>query len=513
MVLPAIILLLLAGDRLTAALEVTPGSRCATECLDSPGGNEFNASDSTTTVEDISCRDLDYSTTDTGIKFRRCLDCLQLSKKVDKTESDLKWYIYNLRYTLSTCLYASPKAAKNGTVAAQCNIDRACKNLKGPLTQPGFNANPNTTWDYCTANNGAFMGASLPPCISCLQATEGEVYLSNFMTALEAGCEQAPEDGKILGISGSVFTTSPINMTDPSAKGQENQSSGNLPPSAIAGIAIGVFLIFALAVALLTVHFRRERTFNEWEQSRYYHSFAPPAVDPAYGMSQAYRRYYTGNAFSEKTQPAIPNSSGEYYDRLEAELAAAARQNKQVNPAPQSHTSSTPTVHNQETLAASNASRARSFGHITPARTPSPPPETHTHRRSNTPDSFAVQAYLNAAEDSARLAARTSMYPAGHVMESQTEKSSARHHLPKLRMPKFCNPVKIFTGGWGSKEVRGVDISPPLMTYDPRFHNVPVYRPMTMSRDRVPPPLMNFHRHNGYIEVPLRSGKSTLYGY
>lgn len=88
-----LLLLLVAATRLTTALEVTPGSHCAAECLDLPGGNEFNAADSTTTVGDISCKDVDYSTTDAGIKFRSCLDCLQSSKKVDKSESDLKWYI------------------------------------------------------------------------------------------------------------------------------------------------------------------------------------------------------------------------------------------------------------------------------------------------------------------------------------------------------------------------------------------------------------------------------------
>lgn len=86
-------LLLAAAASIANALEVTPGSHCAVECLDSPGGNEFSAAASTTTTDDITCRDVDYSTTGVGIKFRKCLDCLQGSTKVDKTESDLKWYI------------------------------------------------------------------------------------------------------------------------------------------------------------------------------------------------------------------------------------------------------------------------------------------------------------------------------------------------------------------------------------------------------------------------------------
>ncbi|KAG5985018.1 hypothetical protein E4U54_006077, partial [Claviceps lovelessii] len=82
--------LLAAAAPITNALQVTPGSHCAVECLDSPGGNDFSAADSTTTTADITCQDVDYSTTDAGLKFQRCLDCLQTSTKVDGSESDLK---------------------------------------------------------------------------------------------------------------------------------------------------------------------------------------------------------------------------------------------------------------------------------------------------------------------------------------------------------------------------------------------------------------------------------------
>ncbi|KHN95770.1 uncharacterized protein MAM_06382 [Metarhizium album ARSEF 1941] len=510
MELPAVIVLLLAVARPITALQVTPGSRCAVECLDSPGGNEFSASDSTTTPDDVSCRDLDYSTTDAGIKFRKCLDCLQHSNKVEKTESDLRWYIYNLRYTLTTCMYGAPKTAKNGTVATQCNTDKACKAMKEPLIEPGFNGTPDTTWDYCTANNGAFMGPNLSPCISCLQATEGQVYLSNFLIALQAGCKQAPEDGTLLCLSGSVFATSPVNITDLSANAQGIQSSGGLPPSAIAGIAIGVFLIFILAVALLIVHFRRERSWDEWEQTCYYSKFPPPAAHPEQSVSQAYRRYYTGNAFSEKTRPPQPNSSGEHYDRVEAELAAAS-QKKRVNPAPRSHVPSSPTIQSHDTSAAGNVCRPRSFRNATPTRTPSPPADTHAHRRPNTPDSFALQAYLDAAEDSARLAARKPLHPTSCAADSRGKRVSALSapylpHMPRLRIPK------IFASRRGSKGVREMQISPPLMTNDPRFHDIPMTGPTAVSRDPAPPSLVNAGRRDSYVEVPL-SGKSTLYGY
>lgn len=85
----------------------------------------------------------------------------------------------NLRYTVTTCLFGVPKAPPNGTVASHCNVDKVCRSLKAPLTADQLWPNPNTTWDYCTANDGAFMAPGLSSCIDCLQATEGEAYMSN----------------------------------------------------------------------------------------------------------------------------------------------------------------------------------------------------------------------------------------------------------------------------------------------------------------------------------------------
>ena len=84
---------IVVGTCSVSAIQVTPGSRCADYCLDSAGGNQFKASDSNTNTTDIICHDTDYSTTDIGIKFKACLDCLQSSTTVDQGESDLKWYI------------------------------------------------------------------------------------------------------------------------------------------------------------------------------------------------------------------------------------------------------------------------------------------------------------------------------------------------------------------------------------------------------------------------------------
>lgn len=89
----ALLLLWLAVGPAVLALQVTPGSPCAAHCLDSPEDNDFRAADSTTNVTHVHCRDADYVTSDAGIKFRECLDCLQTSTAVAEGESDIQWYI------------------------------------------------------------------------------------------------------------------------------------------------------------------------------------------------------------------------------------------------------------------------------------------------------------------------------------------------------------------------------------------------------------------------------------
>ena len=83
----------LALAQVLSALEVTPGSSCATFCLDFDNGDGFDPAASTTNTSDITCKDAGFSSSDSGIKFKNCLECLQKSEKVNGTESDLKWFI------------------------------------------------------------------------------------------------------------------------------------------------------------------------------------------------------------------------------------------------------------------------------------------------------------------------------------------------------------------------------------------------------------------------------------
>lgn len=78
---------------LAHTLEVSPGSPCSAQCLNSIYGNPWSASDSYTNTSDITCSDAAYSNTQTGIHFKTCLDCLRTSTRGNLGETDAKWFI------------------------------------------------------------------------------------------------------------------------------------------------------------------------------------------------------------------------------------------------------------------------------------------------------------------------------------------------------------------------------------------------------------------------------------
>lgn len=360
------------------------------------------------------------------------------------------------------------------------------------------------------------------------------------MIALQAGCNEDPQDGSVLSLSGSVFSANAVNNTDPSSNNKDHTSSGSLPPSAIAGIVIGCVFLFVLALALLTIHFRREKTQDAWDRAKYY-SGAPPGSfgssnyhgqsGSSHNMSHAYRRYYTGNAFSEKQQPT-QTSAGEYYDNLQSQFRLGKQHPKYFDKSESSGSSTTYAAADSQ-AAQRTTSRSRSNGNHSPIRTPSPRLSRPPERRSNTPDSFAVQQYLQAAEDSARLAEEqqrqqhlqqqalqqppsaleqpksrggfASKIPSLALPSLSKLRSKKGHHISQISPPLSINP--------GMQQAYEMQISGPIKREDTRFHDRPLGERVVYATERPPsPPRPQEVYYDGYVEVPLRSGKSTLYG-
>jgi hypothetical protein len=341
---------------------------------------------------------------------------------------------------------------------------------------------------------------------------------------LQAGCKQDPQDGTLLGISGSVFSTNSINMTDTTPGNKDDSSSGGLPASAIAGIVIGVILIFLVALALLIVHFRREKVRDAWDQTYLYpNPLGPPGSFTYHGtganMSQAYRRYYTGNAFSEKP-PAAAGTAGEYYDRMQAQHGRRKVTSNGSDDSEESHGSST--TMNLPGGQLDHRGVSRAGGQPTSARTPSPHVPPAKLRRCNTPDSFAIQQYLQAAEDSVTLA-KSQPQSAASVAESSKRRYSLSNKIPRIPIPMLSklrskkidsqNISLPLSSSVSPRQEYEMQISGPVDRQDTRFHDRPLGDRVVYAVDRPSSPREQQVYYDGYVEVPLRSGKSTLYGY
>lgn len=99
------------------ALQVTPGSTCASICLDNPESDPLQPTSSTTTVGDITCNDGDYESTSKGIKFKNCVECLQQSTAINGTENDISWFLCKTKapLTVQSMIADSKNKTTSGT--------------------------------------------------------------------------------------------------------------------------------------------------------------------------------------------------------------------------------------------------------------------------------------------------------------------------------------------------------------------------------------------------------------
>ncbi|KAK6951754.1 hypothetical protein Daesc_006277 [Daldinia eschscholtzii] len=387
-VLSLSVLLLLFG--FVNCLQVTPGSPCAAVCLDHQDGDAQNPAASSTNSSDITCLDSEYGSSSAGIKFKNCLSCLKDSKAVSGSESDVSWFLYNLRYAVDVCVFGSPDAPKS--ISSPCDIDFGCAPLAQSLKYGISNPNNASEYGYCTAGNGAFKNESVEACYQCFQASDNQVYLANFLIALQAGCEQTPAPGSLLGISGTLFSDTPIevtapptddNDTDTSKTNQSNPTS--MTTGAIVGIAVGGALLFLGSVGLFIVHHRREKRARErnalasdYDPRGGSGSITAPSKG-AFTSHDSKPSVSMISAYELNAQRAYMNNVG-YYDTLEKEIAAR-RANYNLDPRQlPTHPAYIP----------GNMSRG-------PSRTASPAPPAAV--KQHVPDSYAMQQYLNAVED------------------------------------------------------------------------------------------------------------------
>ncbi|GAB1314075.1 hypothetical protein MFIFM68171_04285 [Madurella fahalii] len=262
-------------SQLASTLQVTPNSPCAALCLDSPDLDASDPNSSNTRNSDISCHDDDYASP-AGTKFRNCVTCLQDSGFSQGSESDSMWFLYNLRYTAANCLWNYPNNA-TGLGSTPCTTELACGPLISTIEHGILDPRNTTPYSYCSAANNAGMSYELfEKCTSCIASDPRTHYLANFFVALEAGCQQQPAQGVVLGLNDTVFTESLIHIVNPAALLTAGSSSTALPTPTIVGVAAGglVFLLIVVAVTFVCVRKRKNRRTRANAEAQFYSRFA-----------------------------------------------------------------------------------------------------------------------------------------------------------------------------------------------------------------------------------------------
>ncbi|KAH7033503.1 uncharacterized protein B0I36DRAFT_430710 [Microdochium trichocladiopsis] len=243
----------------TRALQVTPGSPCAAVCLNNPESDSQDPNSSTTETSELVCLNDEFSTQTAGIKYQNCMQCLQTSNSTSLGESDSSWFIYNARFAIDVCMFGFKNESKR--VSSPCDVGQACKSLKTALLVGNMDPTRDI-YEYCDADGGSFSGNKMDACTQCYGNTDTTSYLSNFLVALKAGCEQRPHDGALLGLSQSVFSSSAVEITDPPTETALTGTPGNataMTTGAIVGIAIGGALLLFGGIGLFFVYHRKQK--------------------------------------------------------------------------------------------------------------------------------------------------------------------------------------------------------------------------------------------------------------
>ncbi|KAG7125983.1 hypothetical protein HYQ44_001023 [Verticillium longisporum] len=542
------------------SLYVTPESDCAALCLGS-ANETISSTEASISASDIACRDAEYSSSSSGIRYRNCIDCLSKSQETDGEESDLQWMLYNMRYALNTCLFDESTA-----VNSPCIINYACEPLEDAL-RTGLTTPGEQNFDYCTADEGAFSKKWHWSCVSCLKSSGTQVYLSNFLQALKAGCEQKPELGDVLTMRGEIFSKTLLNITvtNTTLPGEGGADSSTMTTGTLVGIGVGGGLGLLGAIALTVACCRRRKKRKAAEQDDLDRTPPPDRSNAssftAINHSPFLRDHKKSPSISteyelQEKQKHINNA--DYYDRMEEE-ARIGRANASYNFDPRL------SQHGPGSAMPTHPAYNPRMTMSQPAKLSSLAPAPQ-RSRANTPDSYALQAYLNAAEDGVpggipRSGSQTpsgrgsppastgrssaeppvtgtsttltaQQLPGGipppppgpppsqaHAAASKTRSTRAPSlvlpSLPRIRMPKRYAPPTINVEG--ATPVDGdrhpadeMQISEPIALHEARFTDKPLGGPVVLADSA---PKRNIDPRVYENDQPINSGKSTLFGW
>ncbi|CAG7557741.1 unnamed protein product [Fusarium equiseti] len=236
------------------ALQVTPNSPCAQFCHGSSKSKSAK-----TLGDEIVCNDDDFKKKAEGQKFQRCLACLQDSTFTQEDENDQDWFLYNMRYSFDYCIFGYPNAT--GISSGPCITSEACGPITNALKEGITEPDDRDQFGYCDTDGKAMLGDAVAKCQACVKADSSQTIISNFLVALEAGCQQRPKPGVTLGLNDTVFSDRSISAVDASASlatGDDHE----LPNTSIAAIAVGALAFLLISAGCIFMQCRKRKKLS-----------------------------------------------------------------------------------------------------------------------------------------------------------------------------------------------------------------------------------------------------------
>ncbi|ROT39203.1 hypothetical protein SODALDRAFT_398644 [Sodiomyces alkalinus F11] len=244
-----------------SALQVTPNSPCASVCLDSKDLDSSDPDSSNTFSSDIACDDAEIRSTARGRKFQKCMTCLERSDFGDDQENDQTWFLYNMRFSFNYCVFGFPDGT--GMESNPCLTSTACGGLQNALTEDELDplkSSP-SKHSYCDADDGAMLSETYGRCLDCFRIGNDRRYLTNFLIALETGCQQRPGPGQLVSLNDTVFSTTHVQAVDPFGSDSDSDDNAPLAVPAIVGIVAGAVVVVLLAVIGGYIRYRKRKSW------------------------------------------------------------------------------------------------------------------------------------------------------------------------------------------------------------------------------------------------------------
>ncbi|EAQ90701.1 hypothetical protein CHGG_02636 [Chaetomium globosum CBS 148.51] len=295
--------------RLAATLFVAPDSPCSKYCGNVQGS---------TATDEMACDAGTLRNSPTGVVWEQCIGCLLTSTHVAGGQSDLQALLYNLRFSMGHCLF--------GGGTNPCLTSTACEPFKAAVVYQNMTTSV-PPLEYCKKWDPGMVDHCSTCLVPLLQDDVEGISQNNYMTTLEAACEQMPEPGSTVSIDGDLFGPDPITIVAPEVSyvGVPSPDYGPVSLGARVGIAFGgLALILAIVGFCIIFNGKRKRRAFLRELERRHGGQGWPHPKTRYGggegqdmfetpvSQQPLRGWENGSPVSAHTETQFPRYFSPY---------------------------------------------------------------------------------------------------------------------------------------------------------------------------------------------------------